>query len=275
MIEVNGPTQEIVGLIPAGGQATRIAPLPCSKELYPIGFRSVEEGLSWRPKVVSHYLLEKMRFAGISKIYFVLRPGKWDIPAYFGDGSMLGINLAYLALGVPFGVPFTLDQAYAFVRHATVAFGFPDILFDAEDGFVKLLARRMTTDADIALGLTPSSHSLSMEDRVELDEDGSVRDLVLRPVESELRYSWAIAVWKPSFTQFLHDYVADKKTTAQQNSELSAGHAILAGIKAGLRVQTIIISEKPYLDIGTPDGLHRATRLTMSTSGYDATIRGD
>ena len=90
-----------------------------------------------RPKVVSHYLLEKMRLAGIQEVYIVLRPGKWDIPAYFGDGSALGMHLAYLILGVPFGVPFTLDQAYPFVRNATVAFGFPDMLFDPEDGFIK------------------------------------------------------------------------------------------------------------------------------------------
>jgi len=30
--------EEVVGIIPASGRATRIAPLPCSKELYPVGF---------------------------------------------------------------------------------------------------------------------------------------------------------------------------------------------------------------------------------------------
>ncbi len=29
---------DVIGLIPAGGQAKRLSPLPCSKELYPIGF---------------------------------------------------------------------------------------------------------------------------------------------------------------------------------------------------------------------------------------------
>jgi len=29
--------QNVVGLVPATGRATRITPLPCSKELYPIG----------------------------------------------------------------------------------------------------------------------------------------------------------------------------------------------------------------------------------------------
>ena len=31
-------TDDIVGVIPAAGRGKRIAPLPCSKELYPVGF---------------------------------------------------------------------------------------------------------------------------------------------------------------------------------------------------------------------------------------------
>jgi glucose-1-phosphate thymidylyltransferase len=255
--------REVLGLIPAGGKATRLAPLPCSKEMFPVGFRPTEEGQSVRPKVVSHYLLEKMRFAGISKAYFVLPPGKWDIPAYFGDGSLLNMHLAYLMLGAPFGVPFTLDQAYPFVRRDTVAFGFPDILFECEDGFSKLLVRQAASHADVTLGLFPANHPFSREDRVNFNDDGEVREIILRPSQSRLRYSWAIAVWNPRFTQFLHDYVADNKPTAERNSELSAGHAIQEAIRTGLRVVGLILNEKPYLDIGSPEGLHEAIRRTV------------
>jgi glucose-1-phosphate thymidylyltransferase len=50
--------REIVGVIPAGGQATRLAHLPCSKELFPIGWH-VDNNDNVKPKVVSQYLLEK------------------------------------------------------------------------------------------------------------------------------------------------------------------------------------------------------------------------
>ena len=33
--------REVVGLIPAAGEAKRIGPLLCSKELYPVGFEVV------------------------------------------------------------------------------------------------------------------------------------------------------------------------------------------------------------------------------------------
>jgi glucose-1-phosphate thymidylyltransferase len=259
----NLPSPDVIGLIPAAGQATRIAPLPCSKELYPVGFHPEGQTHAARPKAVSHYLLEKMRAAGISKAYIVLRAGKWDIPAYFGDGSILDMRLAYLMLGLPFGVPFTLDQAYHFVRHHTVAFGFPDILFDSDDGFIKLLARRAATRADVTLGLFPANHPFSKEDRVDFNDEGEVREIIVRPPESRLRYSWAIAVWNPQFTEFLHDYVRDKKVTAEQTPELSAGHAVQAAIRAGLRVAGLILSEKPYLDIGTPEGLREAVRRAV------------
>jgi len=110
--------REIIGLLPAGGRASRVAPLPCSKELYPVGFHSVGKDGSPRPKVVSHYLLEKMRLADVKKAYIILREGKWDIPTYFGDGKILDMHLAYLMMGLPFGVPYTLDQVYPFIKTA-------------------------------------------------------------------------------------------------------------------------------------------------------------
>jgi len=255
--------EEVIGLVPAGGQATRISPLPCSKELYPIGLRSADDGQGIRPKVVSHYLLEKMRAAGITKAYFILRPGKWDIPGYFGDGTaLLDMHVAYLMLGAPFGVPFTLDQAYPFVRHATVAFGFPDILFDCEDGFTRLVEQQSISDADVSLGLVPAKHP-STDDTVDFDDKGEVRDLIVCPSESALRYSWCIALWRPAFTEFLHDFVKNKKGLSSQGPELSVGYTIKAGINAGLHVEALVLNETPYVDIGTPEQLYNSVRHSV------------
>ncbi len=87
---------EVIGLLPAGGQAIRINPLPCSKELYPIGFRRRGKDDSLSPKAVCLYLLERMRLAGITKIYIILRNGKWDIPAYLADGKISNMHLYIL-----------------------------------------------------------------------------------------------------------------------------------------------------------------------------------
>ncbi len=179
---------EVIGLLPAGGQATRIAPLPCSKELYPIGYRSSEEDDGLSPKVVCHYLLEKMRLAGITNTYIVLRKGKWDIPAYLGDGKKLNMNFAYLMMRLPFGAPYTIDQAYPFVKDALVAFGFPDIIFKTEDAFVQLLERQTDTNADVILGVFPVDKPQKW-DMVNICDDGRIKQILIKPIKTNLPYA--------------------------------------------------------------------------------------
>lgn len=266
--------QEVIGLLPAAGQATRISPLPGSKELYPIGFRSVDGGRSLRPKVVCHYLLERMRLAGITKAYIVLRSGKWDIPAYLGDGVMLDMSLGYLIMGLPFGVPYTLDQAYPFVQETLVALGFPDILFWPNDAFTKLLARQAARKVDVVLGLFPTDqpHKAGM---VDFDAIGRVHLIVEKPLQTSLRYMWGLAVWTPVFTHFMHQYLAAKLQPAnviaadrlysghnpiQLQQDLPIGDVLQAAIDSGLQIEAEVFPDGAYLDIGTPEDLVLAVR---------------
>ncbi len=254
--------RQIIGLLPAGGQAKRISPLPLSKELYPVGFQDFGEQHNWRPKVVSHYLLEKMQLAGINQAYFILRPGKWDIPEYFKDGAMLSMNLGYLIMDLPYGVPFTLDQAYPFVRDAVIALGFADILFQPQDAFVKVLARQQATKADVVLGLFPTNQP-EKAGMVEFDDTGRVQLIIEKPPQSDLHYMWGIAVWTPAFTQFLHEYLIPLKANPNlsQLPEIPIGDIIQAAIAQGFRVQSETFVEGTYLDIGTPNDLVQAVRL--------------
>ena len=244
---------ELIGLLPAGGRATRLSPLPMSKELYPIGFHQLPESDRLSPKVVSHYLLEKMWLAGVRKAFFVLRPGKWDIPAYFGDGAIVGMNLAYLTVHVAHGVPYTLNQACPFVRQAMVMLGFPDILFEPKDAYVHLLKRQLATQADVVLGLFPTIDPQKVG-VVEFDDTGRVHQIIEKPSQSHLKYMWAIALWTPTFTEFLHQYVM----SFVPDRELPIGDVIQAGIQAGLHVQAEAFAEGSYLDMGTPDDLVKA-----------------
>ena len=253
-----------VGLIPAAGQGSRIAPLPCSKELYPIGFRPMESGEGMRPKAVSHYLLEKMRMAGVRNAYFILREGKWDIPTYFGDGAMVDMNLGYLMMRLPFGTPYTLDQAYPFVRHSIVAFGFPDILFQGDDAFTKLLDRQAATEADVVLGLFPVERPWTM-DMVEVNSKGEIGSLVIKPPDTHLEHGWIIAVWTPAFTEFLHEHLINLQKSFSQDHksfesqpEVSVGHVFQAALRKGLRLQSVHFANQGYVDIGTPEGLQQA-----------------
>ena len=254
---------DLVGVIPAAGQATRIAPLPCSKELYPVGFQTEQSHQDEiRPKVVCQYLLEKMRLAGIRKAFIVLRQGKWDIPAYLEDGSSLNMHLSYLMMGLPFGVPFTIDQAYPFVNEATVALGFPDTLFGPDDAFSQLLDEQAASGSDVVLGIFPADRPHKV-DMVDIADDGQIRQIVIKPRKTDLRYRWAIAVWTPVFTHFMHEYLANLQTHTGAPRELFPGEVIQAAIDNNLKVKGVHVSDEPLIDIGTSDDLLRAIRYLM------------
>jgi len=254
--------RDVVGVVPAAGRATRISPLPCSKEIYPVGFRSGLETGAVRPKAACTYLLERMCFASITKVYVVLRDGKWDIPAYLRGGEQLGIELAYLIADLPFGAPYTVGRAVPFVRNATVAFGFPDMIYRSEDIFARLLERQAVRPADILLGLFPVEAGRQV-DILDVQDDGRVRQVVVQPPDARLRSTWGVAVWTPSFSEFIDAYVRDHAATAAAEPEPSMGSVIQQAIEAGLRVEAIRVCDTPYVDIGTPEGLLEAHRRAI------------
>ena len=94
---------DIVGIIPAAGTATRLSPLPCSKEILPVGMEQWGDKPYRRPKVAIQYLLDAMREAGIKKTYLIIRNNKWDIPAFLGDGNAVTYSIiengSYIDIG--------------------------------------------------------------------------------------------------------------------------------------------------------------------------------
>jgi glucose-1-phosphate thymidylyltransferase len=263
---------DVVGLIPAAGRGKRIAPLPCSKELYPIGFRQDAHGDS-RPEVASAHLLDKFRHAGITRAFVILREGKWDIPAYFGDGRGVGINLAYVVIEGSIGPPDTLDRAYPFVAGQRVAFGFPDILFGPDDVFVRLLEHQGKSDAHIVLGCYPA-HDVRQLDMLDIDAHGTIRAVELKPQTSSLVYSWICAVWSVEFSRFLHEHVERERATHARDAQaysgidpqgdLPVGAVIKAAVEQGLRVHGVTFPRERFIDIGTPENLIQALKTKLA-----------
>jgi len=278
-LQNSGP-KDIVGLIPAGGVGSRIAPLPMSKELFPIGFQAMKGKGVLKPKVVSHYLLDKFAKAGIRKTFIIIRHGKWDIPAYYRDGASVNMHLGYLMMKDPFGPPFTLDQAYPFVQNQIVAFGFPDILFGPEDVFQQLLRRLSSEQSDVILALY-KAHNPQMMDMVDIRGNGKVHGIYLKPSKTNLKLAWLCAVWTPVFTDFMHKFLqiykknivkrdeANKKTKKQK--DLTVGAVLQAGIKKGLKVYGVTFPKAKYLDIGTPQGLLASVKMVGGQMSFRST----
>jgi dTDP-glucose pyrophosphorylase len=247
---------EIVGLIPAAGRASRLGPLPCSKELLPLGLRQTAAGP--RMRVACHELLERLRAGGVARAYLVIDAAKTDIPRFLLGGDPAGPALAYVAVAGSASVPETLDRAFPFVETARVALGFPDILFRPVDAFARLLERQEASGADLVLGLFPVERC-ETTDMVDCGPDGRVRRIEVRPAATDLRRNWLIAVWGPAFTAFLHHAVQPQDPN-RGGSELQLGAVMAGALAAGLHVQGVDFPDGVFRDLGTPGDLAAALR---------------
>lgn len=263
----SGSRPPVLALIPAAGRAARLGALPCSKEIFPVGFRTGEDGRR-RARPVCEHLLEGLRDAGIRRGYVLLRQGKWDIPALLGRGlapdTEDAFHLAYLALEPTASVPETLDRAHPFAAGQRIALGFPDILFEPRDAFRALLEHLDATSVDIVLGLFPTDR-VEKTDMVELGADGNVRRIRIKDPTSPPGFTWSIAAWEPAFTDYLHTFLAERRATPG-GTELSVGHVIEAAMADGLEVAAVRFSDGSYLDVGTPEDLERAVVTAVDSS---------
>jgi glucose-1-phosphate thymidylyltransferase len=266
--------KEIIGLLPAAGKAKRISPLPCSKEIYPINVYQ-ENHQKGQPKVCSHYLIQAMKNAGAQKLFIILRKGKWDIPAYFEDGRAEGVTMAYLMMGRPYGVPYTLDQAYPFINNAIICFGFPDIIFSPMNAFTLLLDSLKHQDADVTLGLF-RAHNTKKMDMVNTGSNGKIRNIEIKPSDTQLLHTWIIAVWRPAFTEFMHHLLqvnARAKSSIEVNHEpansreLFLGDVFIKALDSDLKINTVFFPDGKYLDIGTPEDLIKINTFNHVITG--------
>jgi glucose-1-phosphate thymidylyltransferase len=221
-----------------------------------------------------------MRQGGVQKAYVVLRDGKWDIPAYLGDGEEIGLQLAYLIGRVPFGVPFTLDQAYDFVRGHRIVCGFPDIITEPEGVFGPLLQRLDETGAAAALALFPADDPQLM-DQVQVDGDGRVGFVQVKPGPDRLDSGWVVAAWGPEFTELLHSWVVEASENIRRHGSLERephlGDVVQAAIEAGLVVQSVPFPSGSFIDIGAPERLSEIWRRSaegISTAGEYPDVEG-
>jgi hypothetical protein len=132
----------IWGIVPAAGLGTRIQPLAFSKELLPVGTRS--DGRTEHPRTVCEYLLDRMLWAGATRICFVISPAKTDIMNYFG-GKLGGAAICYAIQPNPNGLCDSIFTALPFISaHDEVLIGLPDTIWFPEEGLAYLPDRQFS-----------------------------------------------------------------------------------------------------------------------------------
>jgi glucose-1-phosphate thymidylyltransferase len=244
---------KLVGLIPAGGLGNRLAPLPGSKELFPIGFMpvSINGQTERRPKPICMYVIESMRAAGVEQLLMVINTEKIDILRYLRGGSQQGLSVSYLVQENAWGMPYALNLASPWVRDATVLFGMPDTLFQPADAFQLLLSRHQASAADLTLGLFPTTKPERFG-MVAFDHNDRMLHTVDKPAQSDLSFMWGIACWQPTFTSFMSEYLGHLQRPVK---EVVLGDIFQAALQAQLNIGVVPFSDGEYIDIGNPEEL--------------------
>lgn len=239
----------IVGLMPAAGRATRLGEQPSSKEILPV----TVEG---EPQPVCAPLLQAWSRAGIERAVVILRAGKWDIPGRLGDGAEFGLDLAYLVVRETRSVAETLDRARRWTAGCDVAVGFPDLLLQPDDAWSRLVHFHREGGHDLSFGCFPCDRP-GKADMVDLDDDGRLREMVIKDSSCSYRWTWSIAIWTPAVSELMHRMVlADRK--ASRDREMWVGDVLRAAVEEGLDVRGLRFEGGSFLDIGTPEDLAAA-----------------
>ncbi|MCB0805039.1 MAG: hypothetical protein KDC05_04520 [Bacteroidales bacterium] len=244
--------EEFAAIIPAAGMATRLSPLPFSKELLPAGAENDSHGQA-KLRVISSFLIENLQIAGISNIHFVLRAGKWDIPAYYQGGKREWVDFAYHVTENLQGPPFSIDAAYPFIKNKNIVVGFPDIVISSKQAISKLKASFIREKPDVLLGLFPQN-AFTKWDMVDIDKNNQIKKIVIKSESAaNLRYAWFSAIWNFKFSQFLHDYlkVTDQ---AKLNEEPQLGKIFMKAADQGFKIQGFPMDDVQCLDTGTVEG---------------------
>ena len=238
------------GIIPAAGMGTRIQPLAFSKELLPVG--SEFRGGTERPRAVSEYLIERMVTAGVSKLCFVISPGKCDIVNFFG-GHALSADIFYAVQPKPAGLCDAIFRAAPLIgMEEQVCIGLPDTVWFPQDGLAKL------PDDVLSLLLFPVEHPERF-DAVVADGNGQVAEVQVKQQNASSRWIWGAMKMPGSVLHALQAIWMERQDEylgTLFNEWLRRGGKAVA-VKAG----------EAYVDVGTLNGYREALRILDARHG--------
>ncbi len=236
--------EEFIALVPAAGKGLRLG-LPYPKELYPI----IREN---HYKPVSQYVLDNLVASGIKHIVFVINETKHQLIGYFGDGNRFGCRLSYAVQehhaeqnrSTSPGLAHALDSAYHLVRNKTVFFGMADTIMEPDNVFAQIWKAAGSED-EVVLGLFETNRPEKFG-MVRLDAAGGVLEINDKPRCTDLTLMWGCIIWRPRFTEYLHESVSQQGIT-------DFAHILNSAIAAGIRMLGVPMIGGKYTDLGTYD----------------------
>lgn len=241
------------GLILSGGSGTRLRPITFTraKQLVPVA-----------NKPILFYAVEAVRDAGITDIGIVVGDTKDEVMEAVGDGSALGVSIAYIEQEAPLGLAHAVKISREFIGDDSFVMYLGDNLIKA--GIAPLVDefRANAPNCQILLAHVPNPQMFGV---AELDGDRVVR-LVEKPKEPATDLA-LVGVYM--FDSTIFDAVNAIEPSAR--GELEITDAIQYLIDQGRSVHPHII-EGWWKDTGKLDDLLEANMIMLDT--LEARVEG-
>jgi dTDP-glucose pyrophosphorylase len=250
------------GIVPSVSVASSLPPLAFSRELLPLdggpgGSRARpgdgRDGAG-RPRVLGEHLVERLAAGGVTRLCFVVAPGKSDLVTHFGAEAG-GLPVAYVVQPRPEGIcdavfralPLLGPEDQAVVAPAT-ALWFPErALCRLRDGGLSFLCFPVTD---------PERH-----EAVVAAEDGEVRSIRVAERDPGTRWIWGAFKLDGATLRALSDLYRDRGRV-----DRSFGTLVNAWIARGGTAHAVRAGEI-YVDVGSAEGHREALELLGRKGG--------
>ncbi len=236
----------IVGLVPAAGGGTRLYPFSRAvpKEMYPI-----------MGKAVIEHCVENLKEGGIKKIFMVVGYQKGSLMDYIGDGSLFGVNVAYIYQMERGGLGHAILQGKDWIKSTfTVLLG--DSFIEPKSEIKRLieLHKKDKPIATVLLFKVDSAKGYGIVKFKNIDGGcGEIEKMIEKPApEQAEEYKngnggfYALCggyVFEPEIFDFI------EKTSPGAKNEIQITDAMALALKSGKKICGVVLDGK-YLDIG-------------------------
>jgi NDP-sugar pyrophosphorylase family protein len=229
-------TESAQAVILVGGKGTRLFPYTAllPKPLVPVGNKAA---LEW--------LLLSLRRHGITSVILAVHHMRQLIQAYFGDGSSLGLKIAYAVESEPLGTAGALGNVLDQLRpQVLVANG--DLLTDIDVG--RFLAHHEATASDATIAAMRRTHRLDYG-VLQTDPAGRLLRWDEKPAADHLVSIGLNALRRDALSDCI-----------RAGERIDMPELLKRMASAGRRV-TVATHDGIWLDIGKPDEYARAQEM--------------
>jgi glucose-1-phosphate thymidylyltransferase len=244
-------SENFIGLIPAAGKGVRLG-LPYPKELYP-----VIRNNHYKP--ISQFVVDNLINAGLKHIVFVVNETKHQLMGYFGSGQRFGCDISYVVQEVVEGktkstspgLAHALDSAYHLTKNKTVFFGMADTLMKPANVFARAYqSSNPSDDVILALFTTSRPEKFGM---VKRDADNRVLEIIDKPHKTDLTEMWGCIIWRPKFTEYLHERVCEEGIS-------DFAKIMNDAVSQGMKFRGVHMADGTYIDLGTYEEIEELDR---------------